>query len=422
MRLKEIRERQAVLVAEARERLDQVATATDEARAAELEAAHDAAMAEHDRLEARAVKLERLAVLEEARDAPDPRRPVGESVRVAGAAATETSDEAYRRVFRSFLMTGAADMAPEERDILRRFKAPVDQGETRAGPQGAISSTAGGYLIPMGFQAELIRSMLAWGPMLDPGCTRQLETASGQLLPFPTMNDTANTGRRIAENTQVNTTGLAFGQKTLSAWKYTTDAILVAEELTQDSAIDLEGVVRDAMAERLGRIVNLEMTTGTGQDQPNGIVTASATGWTASSSTALVFDDIIEAEHSVDPAYRSSPNVKWMFHDSTLKALRKLKNGDGDYIWQPASVVAAAPATISDKPYVINQAMPVIATGNTSVLFGDFSKYIVRRVREFALKRLVERYADFDQIGFIGFGRFDGNLMDTGAIKALKHP
>jgi HK97 family phage major capsid protein len=419
MRLKEIRERQQVLVAEARERLDQIDTATDAARAAELEAAHDVAMAEHDKLEERAVKLEKLAALEEARDAPDPRRPTGEAVRVAPAT-TETADEAYSRVFRSFMMNGADSLPREERALLRRFKE-TDR-ENRAGPQGVTSSPAGGYLVPQGFMAELVVSMKAFGPMLNPGVTRELTTDTGAPLPWPTMDDTSNTGRRIAENVQVTTAGITMGAKMLNAWKYTTDAILVAEELTQDSGIAVEGIVRDAMAERLGRIVNLELTTGTGQNMPMGIVTAAGAGATAGGSNAITFDDIIELQHAVDPAYRESPNVKWMFHDLTLKALRKLKNGDGDYIWQPASVVAAAPATIADHPYAINQAMPLIGTGNTSVVFGDFSKYVVRRVREFALKRLVERYADFDQIGFIGFGRYDGNLMDAGAVRALAHP
>ncbi len=116
------------------------------------------------------------------------------------------------------------------------------------------------------------------------------------------------------------------------------------------------------------------------------------------------------------------PGVRWQMHDTTLKALRKLKDGDGQYIWQPASVIAKAPASILGYDYEINQAMAQIATTNKSVLFGDHQRYVVRRVREFLVRRLNERYADFDQTAFIGFGRYDGALVDQKSIVALAHP
>ena len=131
---------------------------------------------------------------------------------------------------------------------------------------------------------------------------------------------------------------------------------------------------------------------------------------------------MIDLFHAVDPAYRNDPSCRWQMNDATLKLLRTLKDGQGRYIWQPANVATAQPQTILDKPYSVNQAMAPVGASARSVIFGAHSRYLVRRVNEFAVRRLVERYADFDQTGFIGFSRFDGELLDNAAIKALTHP
>jgi HK97 family phage major capsid protein len=301
-------------------------------------------------------------------------------------------------------------MPAEERKIVREMRA-----------QAAGTDAKGGYLVPEGFQAELVKSLAAWGPMLDAGVARIITTASGNSIPWPTMNDTSNKGALIAENTQVSESEVAFGTKTLEAYKYTSGVVLVSAELLQDSALDVEQIVRDAMSERIGRIGNEHLTIGDGTNKPNGVATAAGTK-AAAAAAAISLDDMIELEHSVDPAYRSDPSVRWMFNDSTLKALRKIKDLEGNYIWQPADAKAGAPATIMNYAYSINQAMDSVAASQRSVLFGAFNRYVVRMVREFAIRRLVERYADFDQTGFIGFTRLDGELLDAGAIKALAHP
>lgn len=108
-----------------------------------------------------------------------------------------------------------------------------------------------------------------------------------------------------------------------------------------------------------------------------------------------------------------------MFSDATLKILRKLKDGEDRYVWNPAEVKTGAPATLNNYPYSINQDMPAATAGNKSVLFGAFNRYVHRQVQQFSIRRLNERYADYDQVGFIGFTRFDGDLIDAGAVKAL---
>jgi HK97 family phage major capsid protein len=415
-KIAEIREKQAKLVADARTKFEEIKDDTPEARAKEIEAEYDKVMAEYDRLEERAKKEEALAEREAALDQGDPRRPKGEDRSVKpgdnpNLDEKRTAEENRVAAFRSYLCNGLDGMPPEERKTLREMRA-----QSTADPQG-------GYTIPQGFMAELVVALKAYGPMLDPGITRELVTASGNQIDWPTLDDTANQAYRLGENVAaVNEGDLAFGNKQLDAYKYASGPILVSSELLQDSALNVEQIIRDAMAVRFGRKVNADLTIGDGVGDPNGIVTAAPLGVAAAAAAAITFDDLIELQHSIDPAYRSDPSCRWMFHDSTLKRLRKLKDLEGNYIWQPADVRSGAPAVILDHPYTINQAMAQVATLAKSVIFGAMNRYVVRRVREMAIRRLVERYAEFDQVAFLAFARFDGELMDANAVKHLAHP
>lgn len=411
MTILEMREKQQKLVADARALLADIKDDTAEARVAELEGQHDTAMAEFDKLEARIKREEAAEARESALNAADARRPAAD-IRAGANAAEKTDEEKHADAFRSFLRGGIANLSVEQRAFMKTVE---ERG------QSVGSQTQGGYLVPGTFQAELFKSMKAWGPMLDPGVTRVLNTATGTTITFPTMNDTNNVGALIGENQQVSFTEIAFGTRSLDAYKYTSGVVPVSDELLQDSVMDIDGLVRDAMGERIGRIANLHLTIGDGASKPNGIVTAAGTS-AAAGAAAITFDDLINLEHSIDPAYRVDPSNAWMFNDNTLKALRKLKDGQSNYIWQPADVKGGAPATILTYKYVINQAVADIGTGAKSVVFGAMNKYIVRTVSEFAIKRLVERYADQGQVGLIGFTRLDGELMDVAAVKTLLHP
>lgn len=412
MTIKELREKQVKLVTDARAKLDEITDETTEERAREIEGEYDKLMAEHDRLEERIAREQKLAEAQAALDEPDVVVPKGDK-RGGPEPTGEEAEKQREAAFRSYLRNGLDGMPQELRKVLK--------GEMRA---QSTSDTAGGYTIPQGFSNELVVSLLAWGPMLDPGVTRQIVTSMGNQIDWPTLNDTANQAYRLSENTQVTGSDgdLVFGNKVLDAYKYATGAILVSAELMQDSAFDIEGLVREAMATRLGRKVNSDLTIGDGTGDPNGIVTASALGYNATLADGISFDDLIELQHAVDPAYRMDPSVRWMFNDTTLKLLRKIKDQESNYIWQPADVRTGQPASILGHTYAINQAMANVADSQKSVVFGAMNRYVVRRVREFSVRRLVERYADYDQVGFIGFARYDGELMDTAAVKHLLHP
>ncbi len=177
------------------------------------------------------------------------------------------------------------------------------------------------------------------------------------------------------------------------------------------------------LGERIGRCLSPLLTTGDGADQPSGILTLATAGLTAASPTALTFDDLHNLESSVDPAYRTEGDCGYMFNSAIWNIIKQLKDGIGRYLWVPG-VAAGQPATLNGWPVHLNQSMDsTISSGKKTILFGALAKYKVRRVKEIRLMKLVERYADQLQVGFLAFGRFDGALLDAGThpVKYLVH-
>lgn len=322
----------------------------------------------------------------------------------------------YRSVFEKYVRYGLQELTAEEKNLLR--KNYDSDKETRA---QTVTTSGGGYAIPEGFAGRVETVLKYYGPMLDENVVTIMRTASGNDLPYPTLDDTSNTGRLLAINTAVTTTDLTFGVVTLKSYKFSSDQILVPWELLQDEQVDLTGVIGDQLGQRLGRVTNTYLTTGTGSAQPNGVVNATSAGKTASSATAITRSEIIDLIHSVDRAYRVGNKVGFMMHDSILAAIKKLTIGSGDDrpLWQP-SIVAGEPDRLEGFPYWINNDMDsTLAASKKVLLFGDFSKYLVRVAGPTRFRRLEERYAESDQVGFFGLLRLDGNLIASGSIKHL---
>lgn len=284
-------------------------------------------------------------------------------------------------------------------------KAPRNVQEARA---QSLTGSAGGYTVPAGFLNQLEESLLAFGGMREVATV--LRTDSGNDLPIPTVNDTGNVGAILAENSQVAEQDMTFAQITLKAYKYSSKLVRVSAELLQDTAIDLESFIGNALGNRIARILNTHFTTGDNSSKPQGVVNA-GTGVTCASASAITYGELLDLQHSVDPSYRA--NARFMMHDSTLKAIRKLVDDQNRPIFQ-ADITGASPGTLLGMPIVINQDIATIATGAKAIVCGDFSKYIIRDVTDFTLLRLEERYADYHQVGFVGFSRHDGRILDAG--------
>ena len=303
----------------------------------------------------------------------------------------------------------------------------ISERELRAAAtQTTGTGSSGGYTIPEGWMKQIKEAMLAYGGMYANSYV--FRTASGNDLPMPKINDTSNKAFLVSESTSpassASNAALTFGTQTFKAYKYTSGLINVPVELLQDADIspELEAFIVTALKERMWRGMNYAFTQGAGTTDIHGIVHASADSGVTVASSAITRDNLIGLLHSVDPAYRIGG--KFMFNDATLLAIKKLSFGDSDNrpLWQPG-IYAGAPDTLEGKPYVINQDMDDIGTGNRSVLFGDFANYYIREVADWRLVRMDERYAEVDQVAFALFARYDGQLVNAGTnpVKCLRH-
>lgn len=422
MSLKDLNEKRGQLVTQAREALDAIKKNTDEARAAELDKRHDDIMAEFDKIEATIAREERMVAAEarlnsRAEEERRRQRPNGGDVDARGQHEAEALE--YRHVFHKFIACGGdlSELSGEERAVLR---AGVVSKDIEKRIQTASTTTAGGYTVPVELENAIIETMAAWGPMYDEDICTVFSTASGNQINLPTVDDTGVPAVKHTEGTALTDDGgsdATFGQKRLDAYMYDTEFVRFSYELAQDSIFNMESLLGGLLGKRLGRIANLQLTVGDGSGDPNGIVTASSLGVTTASATAVTYDEIIDLVHSVDPAYRQSPKVRFMFNDLTLGALRKLKDGDGRYIWTQGDVTNGVPGSILGYRYSINQAMDGLTAAKKALIFGDFGAYFVRKVGSPVIGVLRERF--WPDLGIAGLIRFDGELGDVAAVRHL---
>lgn len=319
----------------------------------------------------------------------------------------ETGSIDETATFRSWLRNGMEEMTPEQRQFMRG--RAVNGPEFRALSSG--TGNTGGFTVAQDFYNQLEVAMKMWGGMLD--VAEIIRTDTGATLPMPTLNWTTAVATIVGENVAGSLDATTpFGSINLSSFTYRTPILPVSYEFLQDSAFN-ESTIIDAFGEQLGRGLNAHLTTGTGTGQPQGIITGATSGkvGTTGQTTSVIYDDLIDLEHSVDPAYRV--NAKFMMHDTSLKVVKKIKDTTGVPIFIH-DVTSAMKNTILGYPVQINQDVAVMAANAKSIAFGRLDKYKVRIVRDVVMLRLTERYADSLQVGFIGFLRADGRLLDAG--------
>lgn len=430
MKSKELRAKRAKLIEDAR------ALISSDAPSAEDTTRFDAMMSEADGLKAQIDRIERADTL-----AAETNEALRNAADRSGADPDEIRDAAVieEGAFNAWMRRGPNGLNDQQRQVyMRSFEAPQDNGgNTPAGWRlngfrnalGTLPDTAGGVTIPQGFYAQLIDAQKAYGGMLDVAFI--LDTTTGNALPIPTDNDTSNAGALLSENTTVGQQDVTFGSVTMNAHTYSSKMVLVSNQLLQDTAFNLDAFLSGKLGTRIARIVNTHCTTGDGASKPTGIITAATLGFTAGnasggvstttgSTTTFTYDDLIELEHSVDPAYRKG--AQFMMSDFALKLIKKLKDGIGRPLWMPGLAVKE-PDTINSYPYVINQDMATPAASAKPVVFGDLKNYFMRRVAGVQVLRLTERFADSNQVAFLAFQRWDGQMIDAGThpVKYLQN-
>ncbi|MFA5766126.1 MAG: phage major capsid protein [Bacilli bacterium] len=276
------------------------------------------------------------------------------------------------------------------------------------------TDSEGGFLVPDEFEHTLIESLEEENIFRK--LAHVITTSTGdRKIPVVASKGSASW---VDEEGTINDSDDAFTQVSIGAYKLGT-LIKVSNELLNDSVFNLEAYISKEFGRRIGTKEEDAFFNGNGVGKPVGIFNATGgaqTGITTASATEIKADEIIDLFYSLKASYRKK--AVWIVNDSTIKAIRKLKDANGNYLWQPA-LTSGTPDTLLGRPVYTSSYVPTIAAGAKTIAFGDFSYYWIadRQGRNF--KKLSELYAATDQTGFVATQRVDGKLILPEAIKVL---
>lgn len=347
-----------------------------------------------------------------------------------------------RGIYHAFLRGGIASLTAEQQMVIRNTMS------TTTGSQG-------GFTVPSLIANQLYDAMKAFGAMR--ATSEVLKTTDGKPLSYPTSDGTAEIGEIVAQNAAASSADTTFGTASLNVFKFGSKIFAVPIELLQDSVLDMETFVQNRLGQRLGRIGNLKFTIGAGTTEPDGIVPKASSGkvGTTGQTLTIIYDDVVDLVHSVDPAYRNYDSA-FMTNDSLLKVLRKIKDTAGRPIWTPSYDggirsglnISSTPntgdqgtgtgngeggygkgqmgATIFDYllgyPVWVNNDIAVPAANAKTMIFGGLNYYKIRDAMEVQMFRFTDSvYTSVGQVAFLAWCRMGGNLMDANAVKYYQH-
>ena len=271
----------------------------------------------------------------------------------------------------------------------------------------------GGYLVPDEYEKKLVEGLE--DEVFFREMAHVIRTSSGdRKIPIITGHGEA---AWLDEGEQFTESDDTFGQTSISAYKLGT-LIKVSDELLNDSVFDLAGYISREFARRIGAKEEEAFFIGDGKGKPTGIFDTKGGAQTGvtTSGTGITFDDVMDLYYSLRAPYRNK--ASWILNDSTVKAIRKLKDANGHYIWQP-SVREGEPDRILNRPYKTSIYVPELAAGNRVMSFGDYSYYWIADRQGRSFKRLNELYATTGHVGFLACERLDGKLILPEAVKTM---
>ena len=272
----------------------------------------------------------------------------------------------------------------------------------------------GGYLVPDEYDSRLITKLTEENVIRRLG--HRLSTSGDHKINIAASTPAA---AWIEEGESLTFGDVTFDQIILDAHKLHV-AVKVTEELLYDSMFDIENYLFDAFGKALANAEEDAFINGDGNGKPLGILAAAGgaqTGVTTASSTAITADEVINLVYSLKRPYRK--NAVFIMNDQTIAAIRKLKDGNGMYMWQPA-LTAGEPDRLLGYPVHTSQFMPTIAAGAKTIAFGDFSYYNIGDRGSRSLGELRELFAGNGMVGFLAKERVDGKLVLPEAVQCLQ--
>jgi len=323
---------------------------------------------------------------------------------------------------------GDADLETNLRSLLlgEPSAKPIEiRAHRPVGPNGfaefrdlsKLTAAAGANTVKTSFYESLMIHLIEMSGVLAAGPT-MMNTTTGEQIQVP--RTTAHpTSVQTAEAAAIAESDPTFGQVPIDAYKYP-HMVQLTRELVEDTSVDLLGYVAEAAGWAVGNAFGVKLATGTGTNEPNGVVTAATVGVTGSAGVAgaFTYESLVDLFHSVIAPYRRSPSCGWLIRDTTMAGIRKLKDGAGNYIFTPG--IAGAPDRVLEKPVNYDPSIPAVGLGARSVLFGDFRRYFVRMVNGIRFERSDHVGFANDLVTFKTVIRGDGDLVDTtGSIKAF---
>lgn len=302
-------------------------------------------------------------------------------------------------------------------------KVSAEQAAVIRNAMSTTTGAEGGFTVATEVPKMVIDALKAFGGMRE--VADVIATAAGNAWQYPASDGTSEVGEIVGENTPASGGDVTFSQVPLVVYKYSSKKLALPWELIQDSAIDVVQFVINRLAQRLGRITNLHYTVGTGTAQPWGVIARAGVGKTGTTGQTgnVIYDDLVDLKHSVNRAYRKG--AKFMMADTSVRVVAKIKDTAGRPIFTPSyeyGITQDTPDLLLGHPIVVNDDVAAMAANAKSIAFGDFKQYQIRDVMETIIRRFDDSaFALNGQVGFCGWQRTGGNLLDANAVKVYQN-
>lgn len=305
--------------------------------------------------------------------------------------------------------------------IYLRFgdKVTAEQAVQIRNAMSTTTGSEGGFTVATEVPKMVIDALKAFGGMRE--ISDIITTEAGADWQYPASDGTSEVGEIVGQNAAATAADITFSQVPLVVYKYSSKKLALPWELIQDSGIDVVQFVVNRLAQRLGRITNQHYTVGTGTGQPFGVMARASSGkvGTTGQTLTVIYDDLVDLKHSVNRAYRKGS--KFLMADSSLKVIRKIKDTAGRPIFTPGyeyGITQDTPDLLLGDPIAVNDDVAAMAANARSIGYGNFKQYQIRDVMETIIRRFDDSaFALNGQVGFCGWQRTGGNLLDTGAVK-----